>query len=210
MPENNTEGTAATAKVEEPDTIGVPKNIDTSKPDNVNDTGANTPEDDTPESDLEHWKRMSRKNENDFKKAAKERDSINAQLTEANMRIARLAAQREHPQITDEMFDKLCAADTPEGVEAWASAFAGLVPEQTKTQAEEPKQEEPADTQKSEESSADEPNAMGIVYGMIRANQIGGGKMKGAVESEEDGREIARKFAEKRLERAQKGVSSGK
>lgn len=207
MPENNTEGTAATAKVEEPDTIGVPKNIDTSKPDNVNDTGANTPEDDTPESDLEHWKRMSRKNENDFKKAAKERDSINAQLTEANMRIARLAAQREHPQITDEMFDKLCAADTPEGVEAWASAFAGLVPEQANT-ASEPEEEQQAE--RKEDEPKRQGSAMPEVQAAIRANQIGGGKMKGAVESEEDGREIARKFAEKRLERAQKGVSSGK
>lgn len=208
MSENNTEGTTATAKVEEPDTIGVPKNIDTSKPDTVTDPGVNTPEDDTPESDLEHWKRMSRKNENDFKKVSKERDSINAQLTEANMRIARLTAQREHPQITDEMFDKLCAADTPEGVEAWASAFAGLVPEQAKTEPEEPGEE----TERLAEE--DKPKHIGSsmpeVQDMIRANQIGGGKMKGAVESEEDGREIARKFAEKRLERAQKGVLSGK
>lgn len=208
MSENNTEGTTATAKVEEPDTIGVPKNIDTSKPDTVTDPGVNTPEDDTPESDLEHWKRMSRKNENDFKKVSKERDSINAQLTEANMRIARLTAQREHPQITDEMFDKLCAADTPEGVEAWASAFAGLVPEQAKTEPEEPGEEteRPIEEDKPKHIGSSMPE----VQDMIRANQIGGGKMKGAVESEEDGREIARKFAEKRLERAQKGVSSGK
>lgn len=208
MSENNTEGTTATAKVEEPDTIGVPKNIDTSKPDTVTDPGVNTPEDDTPESDLEHWKRMSRKNENDFKKVSKERDSINAQLTEANMRIARLTAQREHPQITDEMFDKLCAADTPEGVEAWASAFAGLVPEQAKTEPEEPGEEteRPAEEDKPKHIGSSMPE----VQDMIRANQIGGGKMKGAVESEEDGREIARKFAEKRLERAQKGVASGK
>lgn len=208
MSENNTEGTTATAKVEEPDTIGVPKNIDTSKPDNVNDTGANTPEDDTPESDLEHWKRMSRKNENDFKKAAKAVDSLNAQLAEAKLQVARMSAQREHPQITDEMFDKLCAANTPEGVEAWASAFAGLVPEQAKTEPEKPEEEGERPTE------ADKPkhtgSAMPEVQAAIRANQIGGGKMKGAVESEEDGREIARKFAEKRLERAQKGVASGK
>lgn len=208
MSENNTEGTTATAKVEEPDTIGVPKNIDTSKPDTVTDPGVNTPEDDTPESDLEHWKRMSRKNENDFKKAAKERDSINAQLSEANMRIARLTAQREHPQITDEMFDKLCAADTPEGVEAWASAFAGLVPEQAKTEPEE--QEEEAERPAEENKPVHIGSSMPEVQAAIRANQIGGGKMKGAVESEEDGREIARKFAEKRLERAHKGVASGK
>ena len=198
MSENNTEGTTATAKVEEPDTIGVPKNIDTSKPDTVTDAGVNTPEDDTPESDLEHWKRMSRKNENDFKKAAKERDSINAQLAEANMRIARLTAQREHPQITDEMFDKLCGASTPEAVAEWAESFAGLVSKQ-----------EAVDESTHEANKSDEPTQLQLIMQGVRANKVGGGKMKGAVESEEDGRAIARKLNEKRIARAHGRVSSG-
>lgn len=50
-----------------------------------------------------------------------------AELSATRLMLARLTAQREHPQITDEMFDKLCAADTPEGVEAWASAWEELV-----------------------------------------------------------------------------------
>ena len=198
MSENNTEGTTATAKVEEPDTIGVPKNIDTSKPDTVTDTGVNTPEDDTPESDLEHWKRMSRKNENDFKKAAKERDSINAQLAEANMRIARLTAQREHPQITDEMFEKLCGASTPEAVAEWAESFAGLVSKQ-----------EAVDESPHEANKSAEPTQLQLIMQGVRANKVGGGKMKGAVESEEDGRAIARKLNEKRIARAHGRVSSG-
>ena len=198
MSENNTEGTTATAKVEEPDTIGVPKNIDTSKPDTATDTGVNTPEDDTPESDLEHWKRMSRKNENDFKKAAKERDSINAQLAEANMRIARLTAQREHPQITDEMFDKLCGASTPEAVAEWAESFAGLVSKQ-----------EAVDESQHEAAKSAEPTQLQLIMQGVRANKVGGGKMKGAVESEEDGRAIARKLNEKRIARAHGRVSSG-
>lgn len=198
MSESNTEGTTATAKVEEPDTIGVPKNIDTSKPDTVTDTGVNTPEDDTPESDLEHWKRMSRKNENDFKKAAKERDSINAQLAEANMRIARLTAQREHPQITDEMFEKLCGASTPEAVAEWAESFAGLVSKQ-----------EAVDESTHEANKSAEPTQLQLIMQGVRANKVGGGKMKGAVESEEDGRAIARKLNEKRIARAHGRVSSG-
>ena len=198
MSENNTEGTTATAKVEEPDTIGVPKNIDTSKPDTMTDAGVNTPEDDTPESDLEHWKRMSRKNENDFKKAAKERDSINAQLAEANMRIARLTAQREHPQITDEMFDKLCGASTPEAVAEWAESFAGLVSKQ-----------EAVDESQHEAAKSAEPTQLQLIMQGVRANKVGGGKMKGAVESEEDGRAIARKLNEKRIARAHGRVSSG-
>lgn len=201
MSENNTEGTTATAKVEEPDTIGVPKNIDTSKPDTVTDTGVNTPEDDTPESDLEHWKRMSRKNENDFKKAAKERDSINAQLAEANMRIARLTAQREHPQITDEMFEKLCGASTPEAVAEWAESFAGLVSKQDAPEA--------VDESPHEAAKSAEPTQLELIMQGVRANKVGGGKMKGAVESEEDGRAIARKLNEKRIARAHGRVSSG-
>lgn len=50
-----------------------------------------------------------------------------AELNATRLTLARLTAQREHPQITDEMFDKLCAADTPEGVEAWAEAWDELV-----------------------------------------------------------------------------------
>ena len=50
-----------------------------------------------------------------------------AELSATRLTLARLTAQREHPQITDEMFDKLCAADTPEGVEAWAEAWDELV-----------------------------------------------------------------------------------
>lgn len=206
MSENNTEGTTATAKVEEPDTIGVPKNIDTSKPDTVTDTGVNTPEDDTPESDLEHWKRMSRKNENDFKKAAKERDSINAQLADANMRIARLTAQRAHPQITDEMFEKLCGASTPEAVAEWAESFAGLV---SKQEAVDESKQEAVDESTHEANKSDEPTQLQLIMQGVRANKVGGGKMKGAVESEEDGRAIARKLNEKRIARAHGRVSSG-
>lgn len=50
-----------------------------------------------------------------------------AELSATRLMLARMTAQREHPQITDEMFDKLCAADTPEGVEAWAAAWEELV-----------------------------------------------------------------------------------
>ena len=153
---------------------------------------------DAPESDLDHWKRMSRKNENDFKKASKERDSIASQLTEANLRIARLTAQREHPQITDEMFDKLCGASTPEAVAEWAESFAGLVSKQ-----------EAVDESQHEANEPAEPTQLQLIMQGVRANKVGGGKMKGAVESEEDGRAIARKLNEKRIARAHGRVSSG-
>lgn len=50
-----------------------------------------------------------------------------AELNATRLTLARLTAQREHPQITDEMFEKLCAADTPEGVAEWAEAWDELV-----------------------------------------------------------------------------------
>ncbi len=50
-----------------------------------------------------------------------------AELSATRLMLARMTAQREHPQITDEMFDKLCAADTPEGVAEWAAAWEELV-----------------------------------------------------------------------------------
>ena len=157
---------------------------------------------DAPESDLDHWKRMSRKNENDFKKASKERDSIASQLTEANLRIARLTAQREHPQITDEMFDKLCGASTPEAVAEWAESFAGLVSKQDASEA-------VGEQEKHDESEPESYVVRQRFLAGIQANKVGGGKMKGAVESEEDGRAIARKLNEKRIARAHGRVSSG-
>lgn len=195
---NNSESTAE--KVVEAEIKDAATNIKASEPepdaessgDKVND------EVDAPESDLDHWKRMSRKNENDFKKASKERDSIASQLTEANLRIARLTAQREHPQITDEMFDKLCGASTPEAVAEWAESFAGLVSKQ-----------DAVNESPHEANESAEPTQLQLIMQGVRANKVGGGKMKGAVESEEDGRAIARKLNEKRIARAHGRVSSG-
>lgn len=59
--------------------------------------------------------------------AKSELAAAQAELSTTRLTLARLTAQREHPQITDEMFDKLCAATTPEGVEAWAEAWEELV-----------------------------------------------------------------------------------
>lgn len=50
-----------------------------------------------------------------------------AELNATRLTLARLTAQREHPQITDEMFEKLCGASTPEGVAEWAAAWEELV-----------------------------------------------------------------------------------
>lgn len=59
--------------------------------------------------------------------AKNELAAAQAELNATRLTLARLTAQSEHPQITDEMFDKLCHATTPEGVEAWAEAWEELV-----------------------------------------------------------------------------------
>lgn len=199
---NNSESTAE--KAVEAEIKDAATNIKASEPEPDTESSGDKVNDevDAPESDLDHWKRMSRKNENDFKKASKERDSIASQLTEANLRIARLTAQREHPQITDEMFDKLCGASTPEAVAEWAESFAGLVSKQDASEAVD-------EQEKHDESEPESYVVRQRFLAGIQANKVGGGKMKGAVESEEDGRAIARKLNEKRIARAHGRVSSG-
>lgn len=200
MPQEINNGEPIAEKAVEAEIKDAATNIKVSEPEPDTESSGDKVNDevDAPESDLDHWKRMSRKNENDFKKASKERDSIASQLTEANLRIARLTAQREHPQITDEMFDKLCGASTPEAVAEWAESFAGLVSKQ-----------EAVDESQHEANEPAEPTQLQLIMQGVRANKVGGGKMKGAVESEEDGRAIARKLNEKRIARAHGRVSSG-
>ena len=200
MPQEINNGESTAEKAVETEIKDAATNVKVSEPEPDTESSGDKVNDevDAPESDLDHWKRMSRKNENDFKKASKERDSIASQLTEANLRIARLTAQREHPQITDEMFDKLCGASTPEAVAEWAESFAGLVSKQ-----------EAVDESQHEAAKSAEPTPLQLIMQGVRANKVGGGKMKGAVESEEDGRAIARKLNEKRIARAHGRVSSG-
>lgn len=207
--ETNIDETTEAAKDGMDDIKDTTTNVEPSKQETKPDIDkAERDSEDTEESDLDHWKRMSRKNENDFKKAAKAVDNLNAQLAEANLTIARMNAQREHPQITDEMFERLCSADTPDGVAEWAAAFAGLVPE--------PKSDNHDENKAAEEKNpeggkpAECVSSMADIRAGLQANMRGGGRFKGAAESEEDGRKIARKFAEQRLERANRGASSVK
>ena len=45
------------------------------------------------------------------------------ELAAAQMELARSKAVSANPHVTDEVLDALCAADTPEEVEAWAATF---------------------------------------------------------------------------------------
>ena len=46
------------------------------------------------------------------------------------MQIARLKAQKLHPEITDEAFDTLCGETEPEKISEWADAFVKFHAEQ--------------------------------------------------------------------------------
>lgn len=82
------------------------------------------------------------------------------ELAEKNLQIARMEAVSEHEHVTDEALDTLCAATTPEGVAEWAAAFEQVVANMGNGR---PKHIG---------------SSMPEVQAAIRANQIGGGKMK--------------------------------
>lgn len=82
------------------------------------------------------------------------------ELLAANMELARVKAVADHEHVTDEIIDALCAATTPEEVEAWAAAFEQIA------------------TGIANESA--EPTQLQLIMQGVRANKVGGGKMKGA------------------------------
>ena len=82
------------------------------------------------------------------------------ELAAAQMELARQKAVSEHPHVTDEVLDALCAATTPEEVEAWAAAFECAAAEIANA--------------KSESTVVRQRFLAGI-----QANKVGGGKLKG-------------------------------
>ena len=81
------------------------------------------------------------------------------ELAAAQMELARQKAVSEHPHVTDEVLDALCTDSTPEGVAEWAAAFeqvaAGIA------------------------NKSAEPTQLQLIMQGVRANKVGGGKMKG-------------------------------
>lgn len=123
--------TAATQNVSGTDATTQPNTVE---PD------ARKPSDDDGADQLGMWKHQARENE---RKMHENRDRANAaeskltdvegELAKANVRIARLEAQRQHPEITDEAFDTLCRETEPEKISAWADAFVKFMPSKAET-----------------------------------------------------------------------------
>ena len=82
------------------------------------------------------------------------------ELAAAQMELARQKAVSENEHVTDEVLDALCTASTPEGVAEWAAVFeqvaAGIA------------------------NKSAEPTQLQLIMQGVRANKVGGGKMKGA------------------------------
>ena len=86
------------------------------------------------------WKHQARENE---QKMHENRDRANAAeakladaedaLAKANVQIARLTAQKQHPEITDEAFDALCGETDADGIVKWADSFVQFMPSKPET-----------------------------------------------------------------------------
>lgn len=87
--------------------------------------------------ELSKWKAMSRKNEQRASDNYQKLTEATRQLADAHARIARLEAQRKHPQLTDEAFS-LCDRTDPEGIAEWADKYATLNPVVRAAQSTEP------------------------------------------------------------------------
>ena len=82
------------------------------------------------------------------------------ELAAAQMELARQKAVSEHPHVSEDVLDTLCTASTPEGVAEWAAAFEQVM------------------TNTGNARPVHIGSSMPEVQAAIRANQIGGGKMK--------------------------------
>lgn len=149
-----------------------------------------------PDTDFEaqaaHWKAMSRKNEDAFKKASKNLAEREAQLAERDLTIARMTAQREHPQLTDEMFEAMCKETTPEGVAEWANKLAQFIDVK----------KEPEESSKGEEPAPPAPPSLANAVRDSKLAKVAPGKWAGAQESEADLRKRVRQEIEERRKKA--------
>ncbi len=82
------------------------------------------------------------------------------ELAAAQMELARQKAVSENEHVTDEIIDALCAADTPDGLAEWAATFEQIASALAAKSA--------------------EPTQLQLIMQGVRANKVGGGKMRGA------------------------------
>lgn len=120
MPETEEDGKDTTI-VEEPKGAETDATNKPDVDDDTNESDDTAQDDDTnAESDIEHWKRMSRENEKAFKKTSRKLEAAEGQLAEAKLKITRMELQREHPELDDSLIDDMFTGTTSEELQAWA------------------------------------------------------------------------------------------
>lgn len=134
----NTAETAASTNAPETGVNAQPKDTATS-PVAANTASQKNGADDLSEK-LGMWKHQARENE---QKMYENRDRANAaeakladtegRLADAEVRIARLTAQKQHPEITDEAFDALCKETDPDEIIKWADSYVQFMPSKPET-----------------------------------------------------------------------------
>ena len=80
------------------------------------------------------------------------------ELAAARLDLAIQQAVTEHEHVTVDVLDALCGADTPEGVAEWAATFEQIA--------------------SAHAAKAAEPTQLQLIMQGVRANKVGGGKMK--------------------------------
>lgn len=134
----NTAETAASQNTPETGVTAQPKDTTASVTASITEH-KNSANDDLSEK-LGMWKHQARENE---QKMHENRDRANAAeakladtedaLAKANAQIARLTAQKQHPEITDEAFDALCKETDPDEIIKWADSYVQFMPSKPET-----------------------------------------------------------------------------
>lgn len=134
----NTAETAASQNTPETGVTAQPKDTAASAAASIatQENGAN---DDLSEK-LGMWKHQARENE---QKMHENRDRANAAeakladtedaLAKASAQIARLTAQKQHPEIPDGAFDALCKETDPDEIIKWADSYVQFMPSKPET-----------------------------------------------------------------------------
>ncbi|KFI57524.1 hypothetical protein [Bifidobacterium cuniculi] len=168
---------------------------------NVEETTESKATPDNGMDELAHWKAMARKHEDrakasykDLQDANKQLEAANEKNTElqssldaANMTIARMEIKQEHPQITDDMIQKLAPTGlNAEQLKEWAKTAAGFFPSSN-----------PEETPTNETEEPQPPKKAPSLSDVARASHNMEGRYIGAGGTAEDGEKLAAQYLAK-------------
>lgn len=134
----NTAETAASQNTPETGVTAQPKDTTASVTASITEH-KNSANDDLSEK-LGMWKHQARENEQKMHENCDRANAAEAKLADtedalakANAQIARLTAQKQHPEITDGAFDALCKETDPDEIIKWADSYVQFMPSKPET-----------------------------------------------------------------------------